>query len=148
MDFNDLYLFVGPPMTRGPPQLSLLPLLPPPPPAVSAPLLPPMLPRPPMSQSKRTQKHNVRQQPYHRRKPSHRNVNFKSRTKVESVELCEDNEREMQMLVPELEIGYRTARKCWPSISTRAIDTQATYSSVLDMCPQFFALEPIIGEYF
>ncbi|KAF4150627.1 hypothetical protein GN958_ATG00157 [Phytophthora infestans] len=158
MDFNDLYLFVGPPMTRGPPQVPLLPsLLPPPPPpaAPSIPLLPPMLPRPPSSFSKKLQKQNARLKPYHRLKPNQRNLDNQVRPQMKPIEPCEGNEREMQMMMSELELEYRTAKKDWPGTTTpdtRSLnaygDPQATWTTVLEMCPQFFALDPIVGEYF
>ncbi|KAG2787836.1 hypothetical protein PC129_g6293 [Phytophthora cactorum] len=157
MDFNDLYLFVGPPMTRGPPQVPLLPSLlpPPPPPASSIPLLPPMLPRPPTLYSKKTHKQNVRLKPYHRLKPSQRCTDNQVRPQVKTIESCEGNEREMQMMMSELELEYRTAKKDWSSSTMPDIrsfnaygDPQATWSTVLEMCPQFFALDPIVGEYF
>lgn len=147
MDFNDLYLFVGPPMTRGPPQLSLQPPLLPPP-AAPAPLLPPMLPRPPMSHVKKAQKHSVRQQPYHCRKPSQRCLDTQTRPHVKRVESCEGNEYKMQQVMSELDLEYRSAKASWPNLTIPAVDSQAVYSAVLDMCPQFFALEPMIGDYF
>ncbi|KAG7381808.1 hypothetical protein PHYPSEUDO_005635 [Phytophthora pseudosyringae] len=157
MDFNDLYLFVGPPMTRGPPQVRLLPSLLPPAPAPSspAPLLPPMLPRPPTLCSKKTQKQNVRLKPYHRLKPSQRNSDNQVRPQAKAVDLCEGNEREMQLMLSELELEYRAAKKDWPTTTMPDFrggnaygDPQATWSTVLEMCPQFFALDPIVGEYF
>ncbi|GMF88877.1 unnamed protein product [Phytophthora fragariaefolia] len=70
MDFNNLYLFVGPPMTRGPPPVPLasIPLLPLPPliPSPPAPSLPPTLPRPPSSRIKNQQKQRQQIKPYHR----------------------------------------------------------------------------------
>ncbi|KAJ8574830.1 hypothetical protein ON010_g4383 [Phytophthora cinnamomi] len=75
MDFNNLYLFVGPPMTRGPPPVPLtsIPLLPlsmlaPTPPAPS---LPPALPRPPSS---RIKKQRQQLKPYHRLKAGQRTL--------------------------------------------------------------------------
>ncbi|KAK1946709.1 hypothetical protein P3T76_002261 [Phytophthora citrophthora] len=153
MDFNDLYLFVGPPMTRGPPQVPILPsLLPPLPPP--SPMLPPMLPRPPMY-SKRTQKQNTRIKPYHRLKPSQRYPDDQVRTRAKSVDIYESNEPEMQLMMSELELEYRTSKKDWLNTLTPDFrgenacgDSQATWSTVLEMCPQFFSIDPSVGEYF
>ncbi|KAL3664829.1 hypothetical protein V7S43_010009 [Phytophthora oleae] len=156
MDFNDLYLFVGPPMTRGPPQVPILPsLLPPPPPPSPMPLLPPMLPRPPTLYSKKTQKQNVRLKPYHRLKPSQRHSDDQVRSQARSVDVYEGNEPEMQIMLSELELEYRTTKKDWLNTLTPDFrgenacgDSQATWSTVLEMCPQFLSLDPSVGEYF
>ncbi|KAE8963117.1 hypothetical protein PR003_g30415 [Phytophthora rubi] len=76
MDFNNLYLFVGPPMTRGPPPVPLasIPLLPLSALASTTPesSLPPTLPRPPSSRIKNQQKQRQQLKPYHRLKSGQR----------------------------------------------------------------------------
>lgn len=160
MDFKDLYLFVGPPMTRGPPLVPLLPSLLPPPPVLPAALLPPTLPRPPSSCSKKPQKQRLRLKPHHRLKPGQRHFDNQVRPQAKVVagpcEGLERNAREVQMMMSDLELEYRTAKKDWLDSSTTDVrsmnyspgDPQAIWTTVLEMCPQFFALDPIVGEYF
>uniref|UniRef100_A0AAV1UP98 Uncharacterized protein n=1 Tax=Peronospora matthiolae TaxID=2874970 RepID=A0AAV1UP98_9STRA len=160
MNFKDLYLFVGPPMTRGPPPLPLLPSLLPTPPVPllsghSVSSLPPTLPRP--TGSKRQQKQRPCLKPPRRLKPYQRDLDRRVRpqpyTRVGSYKDVEPNSGGMQMIVSELELECRTTMKdywfgCNTSVNTNALDPEAVWTTVLDMGPQFLALEPIAGEHF
>ncbi|TDH74359.1 hypothetical protein CCR75_001442 [Bremia lactucae] len=87
MDFKDLYVFVGPPMTRGPPQVSPLPSLPfhPPPSAAPVSSLPPKLPRPPL----KAMKQQERLRPYHRQNPNQRRKGCRPRRDMQAFGCCE-----------------------------------------------------------
>ncbi|KAI9918363.1 hypothetical protein PsorP6_011924 [Peronosclerospora sorghi] len=163
MDFQDLYLFVGPPMTRGPPPLPLVPsLLPPPPPVFSSTLLPPTLPRPPSSWSKNPSKQRLRLKPYHRLKPSERPGENQVRPQQGKAlvgpygHVDTTNAREVQMIMSDLELDYRTTRKDWQDCTTPTDvpsphapgDPMAMWTTVLDMSPQFLALDPVVGDFF
>ncbi|CAH0482808.1 unnamed protein product [Peronospora belbahrii] len=158
MDFKDLYLFVGPPMTRGPPSLPLLPLLLPPP-VLPLALRPPVLPRPPSSCAKNLRKQRLRLKPPHYLKPSHRRLDNQVRPQVKAfVGPCEGLKRnacEVQMIMSNLELEYQTTKKQW--LDYTATDThsmhppgnhQTIWTPVQDMCPQFLALDPVVGEYY
>ncbi|CAI5719035.1 unnamed protein product [Hyaloperonospora brassicae] len=159
MNFKDLYLFVGPPMTRGPPPLPLLPsLLPPPPVSLLSshpvPSLPPGLPRP--LGPKRIKKQRQRLKPAHRLKPSQRHMNHQVRPQATSLsDPFKDTEpasREVQLVVSELELECRTTLKDWlgsaTTADTNALDPEAMWTTVFDMGPQFLALDPIGGGHF
>ncbi|RMX66726.1 hypothetical protein KXD40_007398 [Peronospora effusa] len=61
----------------------------------------------------------------------------------------------MQMMLSDLELEYRTAKKDWldyVEADTHNLnppgDFQTLWTTVLDTCPQIFMLDPVVGKHF
>jgi hypothetical protein len=150
LNFNDLYLFVGPPMMRGPPPMPLPSF--PPSRASATLLLPSTLPRPPPSCSKRSLRQ--RQQPYHYVAPSQRRRPSQLRSNVKMADLGERNTRDMQMIMSELELEYQASKNDWANgvdttMKLRGADVPEDSPSIwTTMLEMPLGQESVAGEYF
>ena len=61
------------------------------------------------------------------------------------------NTREMQVMMSDLELEYRSAKKDWldyVEADTSTGDSHTIWTTVLDICPQILTLDPVVGKYF